>query len=922
MSNGQNKESKPKLIILGLKDTLGAKEDTLREFFSFLGDYNVVFEVPRENFPEDRVIIFYSYYNPGQFFKDLAQTQTLILHSKIICIPYSDNPDLPFKGYIDTNNRTMLPPQDNKDDKKMEELDGIKKFELPPQAIAAIEAIIVPTKEYKEYDIKTVLETVDSDFVELRTNHTIALMTAWAFNLYLSVFKDIAHGDAMDFTNTFLGPIAAGYELNDTHKQDYFNQLLPRLANNIPKESPICKLHGAFDSNQDLPKECGLMFKNMKKHVDTIWNTFDTATSPKRINESIYTNQTCCEAVESLLIQTGRIREWAGFSEQLSTAQSTPLSLPHEKYKILVIDDHAEDYWSAYFDLLSVKLKGKNIEIIYSKDGCDVLEMLPDFDLVFLDVVLGKEKQDGIKILDEIRKSLPTLPVIIASTKHDPNLADQLQRANAFVYKKNIHLEQLVDLVSRLLREGHGRKCQSLPNPFFNDNIIEKREEVMNFTNWAFKHLDGFHGVDNDFFRYFNDHGGRHMTSLMSILERLIRPFLLPSKDILGLKSKKEETVLCLYLAVLCHEFGMFPLRTKNTKKAVTVGHDKQGVPVMIEDYSSSAFKTPLVFKKNPDTSFGMVSLIIRKFHGPRSMFMLLDPALQYPEFQSAFDKICNKLKAKNTDISQLRAMVAALAGYHNRFMSLHKDNFLEKIGGNKDLLEEIVNTSIAELVNINEFNATLKTLNSKIKKTEKERVRKLCAIFRFADALDIDYSRAIPCYLGYNDEGKFPWEEKGYIEDLKRYIVKQVEIDCGKITIHFNMYNSRKRKNASIDQLFNPNASEVLKPLLNPEKFRKISAEDRKRYERTLNDIFMKQLEEYCTQCDPRNSTEEECFLNLKRDIKSLLCGMVMLELYDEYQAIKDVDLDKQIQFGHIAFGKPVVDCSLLECMRDRYRS
>ena len=1014
-------------------------------------------EKDKNIYNSSNVLLLYSKSNPEDFFQAIAQTQKIVVSRPFLSFCYDENKsEFPVTGTVRRNNGTEIP------------------FEMS-SAIKNSYQTLIPSRIVYSSALKSDIESFfntpfsEEDIVSLRMAHFACLLSAWAFNMYVSVFKEVAHGDAMDFSNSFLAPIAAGYQLPKERKDAYFKSLLPLLHN-----SATIKKISEFFPNNDLRNSAGALYAGMLKNIDLIKSAF---AKNGKLKKTIYQDPNIREAVSQILSTTGQIREWAGFGEYSKVGDDRSLSLPTGSYKILVVDDHS-DFWIPYFvEIKKFLIENKHldtkstVEFYFSKTGEELLKLsdlgelsstdkavapfLPDFDLVFLDIVLGKEGS-GIVILDDIRKSLPTLPVIIASTKHDPNLVDQLQRANAFVYKKNLHLDQLAELVSRLLLEGHGRKKQSLPNPFFNDNIINKREEVTNFTNWAIKHLDGFHGVDNDFFRYFNDHGGRHMTSLMSILERLIRPFLLlkekkDQEDLLGMSNDecRKENILCLYLAVLTHEFGMFPLRTIDHRKSIPVGREERVVTagkekdeILIEDYSSSAFQTPRVFEtikdKYPNSSFTFVPMVIRKFHGARSMFMILDkqledssnPLLQYPEFRSAFDEIC-PVTSNNSDLSVLRAKIAAMTGYHNRFMSLDNNDFLKAIGKKEFLLDEIANTSIASLIKKANFEKALNKINAVVPENEKEQLRRLCAIFRFADALDIDYSRAIPCYLGYNDEGKMPWQEKGYIEDLKRYIVKRVDIDCGKITIVFNMYapGTGNNKNTT-NEVFSPEIGELKDSILeeiikdNEEKIRsEISAnqkifsvpsnvkidiietrdstehqvvekenyigkyrldenknaqweltavtysgqvevatkkigtfldmirhakelltknknilmlsddkfsemsdyekvkEWRDVYEEALNAIFKHKLKEYCIT--PEHLIDNTALLDkLKQKICSLLCGMVMLELYDEYHSIAEVNLTDMIHFGTIAFEKPVVDFNLLERMRDRYRS
>ena len=47
---------------------------------------------------------------------------------------------------------------------------------------------------------------------------------------------------------------------------------------------------------------------------------------------------------------------------------------------------------------------------------------------------------------------------------------------------------------------------------------------------------------------------------------------------------------------------------------------------------------------------------------------------------------------------------------------------------------------------------------------------------------------------------------------------------------------------------------------------------------------------------------------------LKNMLCVIVMLEVADEYKAVKDVGIQDVLRFGKVKFNTPVVDFNLLE--------
>ncbi|MBO4631835.1 MAG: response regulator transcription factor [Lentisphaeria bacterium] len=814
-----------------------------------------------------RAIILYSSREPEIFFKAVADTAKLHLRDRIIGV------------CIDP-----LPPE---------------KIRLPPEcsALPAIAEAYEKTFVTTGLDLAKLVSLLEGfgtgNESELEYHHAVILQSAWSCNLYNLIYREIAHGTKMDFTNTYLAPVSAGLKLDRENRADYFRELRSVLCRkdgiscrNCLNSCPLKHLH---DKLLDGDANGGLYASSIKRCIDLLyddpWNHKDTEFQ---------------SAVERLIEISTRIRRQSAASpyrvQTVDPAKDQDEVYPagNGALSILLIDDHVR-YWRPYFSLVAAKL---DCQVFFSADGkhvytadrvMDVKSSLPFFDIIILDIVISNT-QNGFDILHEIRQILPNIPVVITSTVHEPDLADQLQSANGFIYKKHLIFKDVTNLLSTLFADGRSGKTHSLPNIFFSNNIFGmKREWTINFTRWAIKHLDGFHAVDDGYFRYFNDHGGRHMISLMGILEQLVKPFLLPADDLLGLAGeRRDENILCLYLAVLCHEFGMFPLLTKCGEHSVQVGMD-----TYIENYNCSEFKNGIPANRRSNSEITDMYQAIRKFHGQRSMFMIMDESLQYPEFRTIF---ANILTCMTVRAEPVRCKIAALCGYHNRFMSLKEDDFLQKIGKQGYKLEWLQDSVIGERLNENSFNTLFQYMN-KICHEESQVLRRLCAVFRFADALDVDYSRAIPQYLGHNND------DRNVIEDLKRYIVQSVDMNFGDVVLCFNL---DPKQLLAIDGL--------------PVKWR---SADGKRYSLVMDRTPV-------SRCDDRllemaAETVKGRFLSVLHGesapgkapvqlLKNLLCITVMLEIADEYKAIKDVGLHDQLRIGDAIFSEPVVDFDLWE--------
>lgn len=783
-------------------------------------------------------------------------------------------------------------------------IDPVQKFpeeckKMSPAAQRAFSKTFLQITGLNIAELLEILKTPASEsdaLGELKYYHSIILQSAWSYNLYNLIYRKIAHGTKLDFSNTYLAPAMAGLQLAENEQKIYFNELKRNLcppAGKCDQCTKLCPLKSINVLLKEQNISGGFYAQELKEYIDVLYNApWD------------YENDNYKKVLFELSELNSLLRRQAGMSVQPPYSAETTSRQMEEllpvnagKQAVLLIDDHAV-YWRPFFSRIAKTLKCKfyfslDGKYVYMDNGVekDIDLCLPFFDVIILDIIIG-DKKNGLDILANIRKSLPNMPIVITSTTLEPDLAVSMRCANGFIYKKQINFEKTAALLSDLLKDGCAGQSLSIPNVFFSYNITgEVREPVLNFTNWTIKHLDGFHAIDNEYFKYFNDHGGRHMISLMGILERLLKPFLFATEDLLGIaNSEKDENIICLYLAVLCHEFGMFPLYTASDSGT------------SLENYRSEEFK-----KGFPAGDFENVYSAIRKFHGQRSMLMLVDDRLQYLEFKTIF---LNILQCFNGRKEIVRYKLAALCGYHNRFFSLSSENFLNESKVQSETLQQIENTSLGNLLTKENFGEIFRKQNSIFKKDEKEKLRRQCAVFRFADALDIDSSRAIPAYLGYNDN------PNNYIENFKRYIVKTIDIIFGEVIICFNLSELEEKFNIANTHVFWEKVESqeeyiqeeyILKidnmPIaeLTDKKLKVISNAVTKEFKTLLADVSKKK-ELKNLLCHPAIGGDS---CSKTKELKNLLCLMVMLELADEYKAVRDVNLQHIIKIGKGCFRK-----------------
>ncbi len=117
--------------------------------------------------------------------------------------------------------------------------------------------------------------------------------------------------------------------------------------------------------------------------------------------------------------------------------------------KILVIDDMENNVF-----LLKTILSQEGYDVSTAYGYYDARERIHriDFDLVLTDIGLGKEKT-GIDVLNEVKKTNPTCPVIIYTANRDYMIASDAKLFGAYDFiSKPVEQEKLLHSVRMALR--------------------------------------------------------------------------------------------------------------------------------------------------------------------------------------------------------------------------------------------------------------------------------------------------------------------------------------------------------------------------------------------------------------------------------------------------------------------------------------
>lgn len=619
---------------------------------------------------------------------------------------------------------------------------------------------------------------------------TRTVSAAHARNL-LPVLNSLSHGGSRDVSNALLGPlrmlrlagpqhVAFAADQKDWRKfaDDAWNEMC-RVRNGLQKKV------GRQWNYGDLGHEL----------LDVMTTLSGAGEKPVGIAAGSGVMAACVEDIERFMLLMSAIRQEAGGAAPDASTRlpcPPPLHIANVKkqgdhgdnqvYRVLVIDDYAVSWRPVLKVAGEILLEGgvdaatpgrlPGLVFEFSIDG-KVVEtkdrgpqpigrLIGDYDLVLLDIFLPNS--DGIEILSRIRSLFHSLPVILWTTSLDPRFPVKASLANGFLQKKSTDCRMLAEVIGHWLEQGRARRTTSLLNPFF-DHMVrthELRQCARAFTDWCMKSMDAFHALDDRYFKFFNDHGGRHVLGVLNNLEKLIRPLLWNQQVFSADAAERELQIWHLYIAALCHDLGMFPMAMTSklrTRDGITIEQSEE----RFERFSISQLKQ------------------VRKLHGVRSLLVVYEKDYGSKKFRELKKKLS---AAPGASI----AVTAMLAAGHNAAFDTGDQFFSLTATGKKDLESACLEEGSGRAVGIwprmrkdtYRIVEDLKGVLSKMPPAQKDQLRRHCALMRLADALDVDESRAPADFLLHNDARSVfdDWE------NLKRQVVETVTIDRGQISL------------------------------------------------------------------------------------------------------------------------------------------
>jgi CheY-like chemotaxis protein len=97
-------------------------------------------------------------------------------------------------------------------------------------------------------------------------------------------------------------------------------------------------------------------------------------------------------------------------------------------------------------------------------DGLDALEKLRGGvpDLIISD--LNMPRMSGVELLTVVRHRFPQIPVIVTTGGHVPNEMPEGLGADAYYHKDGLGFDGLLQSVTELTREPHGRTTAAIPD--------------------------------------------------------------------------------------------------------------------------------------------------------------------------------------------------------------------------------------------------------------------------------------------------------------------------------------------------------------------------------------------------------------------------------------------------------------------------
>ena len=129
----------------------------------------------------------------------------------------------------------------------------------------------------------------------------------------------------------------------------------------------------------------------------------------------------------------------------------------HDRIKLLLVDDE-----QAYVNVLSNRLKKRNIEVTKAYSGAEAIQAVraQDFDVAVLD--LKMEDMDGIEVLKVFRKMDPGLVVIMLTGHGSAEAAREGIECGAFDYlTKPCELDELLEKIREAYRHHSGQISSS-----------------------------------------------------------------------------------------------------------------------------------------------------------------------------------------------------------------------------------------------------------------------------------------------------------------------------------------------------------------------------------------------------------------------------------------------------------------------------
>jgi CheY-like chemotaxis protein len=610
-----------------------------------------------------------------------------------------------------------------------------------------------------------------------------------------------------------------------------------------------------------------------------------------------------------------------------------------ESFRILVVDDHYTA-WKGLFSQIGMSLtdaiKPGEVCFHYSEDGKTLAQppgaslVLAEYDLIFLDIYLCKHG-GGLELLAEIRERLSWIPVIVWTSSIQAELPARASLANGFLFKKTVSQNDLLDVIGRWLAVGRSQRIGSLPNPFFDHALRDPalRQAALELTKWSLSYMDCFHAVDHFYFRYFNDHGGRHILGVLDAAARLLRPFLFDAPELLSKAPEiRSKQLFCVYVALLCHEFGMFPIMDSEQPP-------DEAATIKDSDWSRMEH--------------------VRSLHAVRGMVMLLSGGDEGSSFRvhdlTSYMGLLDQVVQESG-----RAAIALLVGYHQRCLSIAPETVadyqeMQKLEAANCAPEQTKSASKTLDVAARHFRSSGGQSGQTAVDawTDKKSVfqaaasawrralgkgwlwdiaglRKLCAIVRFADALDVDHTRLPAEFLVNQRAKRRPLQDR---EDCKRQVLRDVGIKEGRVSLSFFAHAPSRAQEEVIvwfaDEAFRRCAEACKNP---PEAFSLKERSDVGNLPKEtkgfqwlgtpswLTQFFSPwpasdrpgppggEIEKFLNACLQAYFTwakltpdkpPAEC-LQVASALASAAAVLVVLEIEDEYRAIQEVGLERQI--------------------------